>query len=164
MHKRITQARKKLDKAREAFNEAVREIQKTCDHPELGEADYKPLSGGGAFPPLRICLHCAMTEDGWGPGFVVLRDAGASGKGARGKASAESPMRRVRPVRRISREEIYDLRQGLMVVDAHKGPLLRKEATVAEFVDGLTVEQLQERLAASKGNRPRQSQAVHCYD
>lgn len=95
--------------ARAQLDKAVHSAQLKCKHPSLAEA--------AGSPPTRICLCCGMTEDGWGPGYVVLKQDG----------ELTPPG--------ISRDRLYELRVGLMIVDSMKGPLLRKETSVAQLVD-----------------------------
>lgn len=102
----------RAQKARAQFESAVSNEQQVCEHKTLEECDYLPSHHGSSLPPIRVCCDCGITEEGWGPGYVVLK----------GKAHG------------ISRDALYGKRQGLMVNDAHKGPLLRREVTVAQLV------------------------------
>mgnify|MGYP001568327781 CR=1 FL=1 len=111
MKPKLERLRAKIEQARLALEEAVAAEQAVCKHEHLAECDYKPLYEG-ALPPMRMCLSCGMTEDGWGCGYVVLN----------GKASP------------IGRDALYAKRSGLAIQDCHKGRLIRREVTVAELV------------------------------
>lgn len=114
MKKHLDRLQAKAAKANEEFILAVRAEQQTCAHETLAECQYQPsrVVDGYASPPMRVCLDCGIAEEGWGPGYVVLR----------GEA------------RTISRDELYRLRQGITISDDEKGPLLRREVTVAQMV------------------------------
>lgn len=100
--------------AREAkLKDKVKDLQKVCQHRELAEAEYQHMEYGSSLPPIRICLACGLTEDGWHCGHKVL-----VGK----------------PVG-ISRDEVYRLRTGLSVCNHHKGPLIRGEVTLSQLID-----------------------------
>lgn len=119
MDKRITKALKEVSKAQQRLARAVASLQRRCRHSHIAECEYE----GGAWhthEPERICLDCGMTEIGWGPGYQVLK-----------------PMKwsQIATVAKIERNDLYKLRQGIRITDDHKGPLIRKESTVADFVD-----------------------------
>ena len=61
---------------------------------------------------MRVCVDCGLTEDGWGPGYIVLK----------GRAGI------------FPREEIYTQRRGFFVSAEHKGPLIRKEVTIEQLI------------------------------
>jgi hypothetical protein len=117
MNKRIAAKQKRLAVAEMAFIATVRDVQKKCKHKFLAECDYRPSDYGSASPPIRICLDCGLTEEGWGCGFIVLkRDEEFVGK--------------------ISRDKLYSLRKGVIIDSELKGPLLRKECSLAMVIDG----------------------------
>lgn len=111
MKRGILRAKRSRAIARQNYEDVVRWLQSTCKHRRLAEAPYKALTFD-SLPPMRVCLDCGLTEEGWGPGNVVL------------KGSA----------RPIEREAVYSIRCGYMVGDADKGPLLRGETTVQELI------------------------------
>lgn len=106
---RITDAEFTLYAAQRTLAIAVHKEQMACAHDSIAEA--------GGSPPTRICLNCGMTEVGWGPGYKVL--------------TSEGPL----TPPGIPLDELYRLRQGLIVTDAMKGPLIRREVTVADLLD-----------------------------
>jgi hypothetical protein len=93
----------------------VAKVQETCEHPEIREA---PAACG--LEPLRICLHCGMTEIGYGFKVMVKPDA----NGIRWEPA------------HISRNDVYVLRQGATIGTDDQTKLLRKETTVKEIVQG----------------------------
>lgn len=107
--KQILKAMAAVEQAEARLKQVVFDAQSNCTHPDVGEADY----GGSGLPPFRVCLHCGMTEDGWGPGYQVLK--------------FEHP-------RKFGRKELYDMRHGLHIQDHHKGVLIRKERTVQDLL------------------------------
>jgi hypothetical protein len=110
----ITEARAALVRADAHLKRVVARAQKRCTHKQVAECDYH--SGHfSAMPPMRVCCACGLAEDGWGPGYVVLKAVHAL---------------------RITREELYTLREGLYVTDTHKGPLIRHEVTLNQLIDG----------------------------
>jgi hypothetical protein len=112
MRPSIQRALEEKAEAAARLDAAVRRAQKTCRHLDLIEADYLPMYEG-ALPPIRACCSCGMTEDGWGCGYIVLKGR----------------------VHQVSRDLVYQTRQGLHISDDDKGPLLRGETTVAALVD-----------------------------
>lgn len=115
----IERALAALNAAKKTLKSAVATQQKKCKHVKIAECDYVPSNGYGAFVPIRICLSCGMTEEGWGCGYIVLKGTAVP----------------------IDRNELYTKRQGLMILDKHKGPLLRKELTVVDYVNGVEPEE-----------------------
>lgn len=111
MKKHLERLRRNFEKARIALQTAIATEQQTCTHTNLEECIYLPQHIG-ALPPMRVCCDCGLSEEGWGPGYVVL------------KGEAHS----------ISRDVLYRKRQGFVICDEHKGPLLRNEATVAQLI------------------------------
>lgn len=103
------------DIAIQFFNEAVIENQLACNHKNLAECDYYKIAEWlDAHPPIRICLDCCLTEEGWGCGYIVLT----------GKAGS------------IDRDDLFKKRLGKMIMDRDKGHLLRKEVTLSELIKG----------------------------
>lgn len=110
----IQRAADALAAAKIELDRAVARQQKRCQHLDLIECDYQPSRfGGTADAPMRACCTCGMSEEGWGPGYVVLK----------GRAV------------RTDRDEVYRRRLGVKIWDAQKGPLLRNEVTVSQLVD-----------------------------
>lgn len=90
-------------------------MQKECAHSALVEADYVPSTAyTHARPPIRMCTHCGMTEDGWGCGYVVLRGTNV-------------PM--------VERDDIMGARLGLWIWEDIKGPLLRGENALERLIE-----------------------------
>ena len=116
----INSARDTVRAAERRREHVVRMVQIVCPHKEVAECNYRPSDYFDALPPIRICLHCGMTEDGWGCGYLVL-----------GPHHADAAMAR------IDRDELYRLRQGLSITDKHKGPLLRQEVTVDDLISAV---------------------------
>jgi hypothetical protein len=110
----IERKRKALAKAEAELAAMVRYVQKHCNHEKLAECDYNHRETFSSDPPIRICLECGLTEEGWGCGYKVLSAA----------------------VSKIDRKELYRRREGLMITDEMKGPLIRKEVTVDDLIDG----------------------------
>jgi hypothetical protein len=102
----------RVEKARQKYLQTLFDVQLNCTHEHVVEADHKPSIYGGALPPLKVCRTCGMSEDGWGPGYQVLKAAAV----------------------RVPRDTAYSLRRGLMLGNEHKGPLIRRELVVADLV------------------------------
>lgn len=114
MNKNLERLRTKIKNAEEKFRDAVAAAQKVCQHVHLAEADYKPSNGiGYAFPPIRMCLDCGMTEEGWGSGYIALKG---------------------NPIP-IDRKELYIKRAGLILENDDKGPLIRGEVSLADLIE-----------------------------
>lgn len=99
------------------YRQALVSLQSRCVHPQLLECPYQPgrsVGDGGAMPPIRICCTCGMTEEGWGPGYVVLHDS--------------------KQVGTITRSKLYEARRGLMIGDTDKGPIIRRQKTVQQLL------------------------------
>lgn len=105
-----------VEEAENHLLKMVKYVQRRCKHPKIGEAPYQHSEYGASYPEVRVCLHCGMTEDGWGPGFQVLKE--------------DHPIQ-------VSRDEVNQLAIGLRVTDDHKTRLLQKRGTVADFVGEL---------------------------
>ncbi len=108
----INDALERVDEAERVLRREVAAAQSTCRHNTIAEAGYTE-----SCPPMRICLHCGMTEDGWGSGYHVL-------------LNKQEPL----GVPGISRTLLYQLRQGVCINDIDKGPLIRRETTVQQMV------------------------------
>ena len=78
------------DKLENETEELTKKLQKQCKHPVIIETDYVPNDYGAAMPPLRICVVCALEEEGWGCGYQEL--------------DVEKPFKEV------SRDEFYEYR------------------------------------------------------
>ena len=84
-----------------------------CDHNTQGEAPYQEdRYGSHHSPPLRVCMKCGLVEEGWGCGYLVLTNE---------------------PVYNLTRDPVFQLR-SVQIENEDKGPLIRKETTVAELV------------------------------
>ena len=121
MNAKILAKQKRLATVTSQYVSVVRTVQKSCRHKQLAECEYKSFVFGDSLPPIRLCLDCGLTEQGWGCGYKVL----------------------VAPdelIGRIDREKIYALRTGVFITDEKKGPLLRREITVDEIIDGKIIE------------------------
>lgn len=104
------------DLKNELRNEIIKK-QLRCKHLRLAE-----LSGS---PPYRICLNCGMTEEGWGPGYQVLHGVTKSPPKSNG-VKLEIPG--------IHSSDFFALRQGLVVLNHLKGPLIRREVSLRELI------------------------------
>ena len=85
----------RLKEAQTELEDVVNSVQSDCPHVSVAECDYKPSEYFNAQPPMRVCLDCGMSEEGWGCGFKVLRE----------KVIGLTP-------RKISREDLYSVRCG----------------------------------------------------
>jgi hypothetical protein len=117
MNKSILAKQKKAIVAQMALTATVRAVQKKCKHNQQAECDYVPCEFGNSSPPIRICLDCGLTEEGWGCGYKVLKN--------------QDPF-----VGRIGRDKLYQLRFGVMIDSELKGPLIRGESSLDEVIDG----------------------------
>jgi hypothetical protein len=116
MNAKILAKKKRVRAAMLTCAATIADVQKKCKHKELAECEYQTGYFDSAFPPTRVCLSCGLSEDGWGCGYIVL------------KAPDEK-------VGRINRDRLYQLREGLRITEDDKGPLLRKEITLAAMID-----------------------------
>lgn len=59
-------AKSLVDMAKGHFEALVREHQAICPHEDIAECDYQP-EGIITYsqPPIRMCLYCGISEDGW---------------------------------------------------------------------------------------------------
>lgn len=115
MHKSIVSIDKRIAALQATRAARLADLQCTCAHELIAECDYKPSEHGSAQPPIRVCETCGMSEEGWGSGYRVLY-------GDR--------------TREVSRNDLYEMRAGLMIQDRHKGPLGRREVTIEQLVRG----------------------------
>lgn len=88
----------KLAEAQKDLERTVESAQGACEHNNVAECDYKPSEFFNTLPPMRVCLDCGLSEEGWGCGFRVLRE----------KIAGLQP-------RRISREDLYSIRCGTYI-------------------------------------------------
>jgi hypothetical protein len=90
-----------IDRIRQAeieLNIAIIYAQEHCTHGDIAECDYSSSYYRDTFPPIRICLGCGLTEEGWGCGYRTLVE----------RDNQLSP-------RRISRDLLYKLRIGKII-------------------------------------------------
>lgn len=85
----------RLKSAQHELNTVINAVQSDCLHESIAECDYKPSEFFNALAPMRVCLDCGLSEEGWGCGFRILRE----------KVSGLTP-------RKISREDLYSIRCG----------------------------------------------------
>lgn len=106
---KITRAAKKLSAVKESFRTLIKHEQTKCKHEDIAEAS--DMSGA----PVRICLSCGLSEEGWGSGYTVL--------------TCEMP-------RKISSEKLRSLRVGPILYQGSnpQTKFLRKEITKEEYV------------------------------
>jgi len=95
---KINDAIGKVKQADIELNIAVAHAQDKCTHGNIAECDYSSSDYRDTFPPIRICLDCGLTEEGWGCGYRTLVE----------KSSQLSP-------RGISRDMLYKLRIGKFI-------------------------------------------------
>lgn len=93
--KDINQKLAKLRKAQEELDQTIEKVQNECPHDSIAECDYKQMEFFDSLPPLRICLDCGLSEEGWGCGFRVLKE----------KTQGLQP-------RKIARDDLYSIRCG----------------------------------------------------
>jgi len=117
----IVKARQSLKEVSEFLKRTIVDAQINCSHESLAECNYVP-SGTFTYarPPMRVCLNCGLVEEGWGCGYQVLRHKN-----------------NVVGVPPISRDDLYSLREGHIIDNEDKGPLLRKEKTLEDLIRGL---------------------------
>lgn len=108
----VSTARGNLAAAKAALRQAVIEATTTCQHEHIAECAYRPLEHMASLPTQRVCLSCGLSEVGWGCGFLVLK--------------AAAPQR-------VERDDLYRL-STCTIREEHKGPLLRREAGLAETI------------------------------
>lgn len=84
---RVKQAQRELELC-------VLSVQTECNHKDIAECGYSYSDYRDTFSPIRICLDCGITEEGWGCGYKTLI-----------QRDGFSP-------RVISREDLYKLRIG----------------------------------------------------
>lgn len=108
---------KEIERLKARRKDAVKQRQKECGHERLAECSYRHSEYGSSTPEWRICLDCCMTEEGWGPGFIVLASRGNIGPA------------------KIERGDVYQMRRGLHVDDKMKGPLIRREVTLWQLIE-----------------------------
>lgn len=107
---KIVEQFEKYTQAKQEFEDIVQQEQIKCSHDYIAELDC------GSSPPMRVCLSCGITEDGWGCGFILLKNKTELG------------------VPSIKRDAFFELRQGYYLRESLKGPLLRREVTIADLI------------------------------
>lgn len=98
MDKKLLEIRNEIIKLREEksligvrIEKLTAELQDGCDHTSVIETNYTPETPlFYAQPPRRICLICAIEEDGWGCGYKILREE---------------------PIRIVTKKEFYTYRE-----------------------------------------------------
>lgn len=71
---KIHKLEEELNSLKKRINKEIDSLQDKCSHKNIAEAGYIPSSyWRKATPPIRICLDCGLTEDGWGCGYKILR-------------------------------------------------------------------------------------------
>lgn len=126
---KIANLNKRIVDLKTKHEQVVKEVQKACAHPAVGECYYRQFESGGSMSPARVCLRCGLSEYGWN--FYVLRigrplvpGPGIAGLGALAKT-----------VHHMDREDLYKRRQGLLVHGRDQGPLARGEITIQQLID-----------------------------
>lgn len=84
-----------LKAAQSELSAVISYVQNKCNHTNIAECDYQPSEFFNALAPMRVCLDCGLSEEGWGCGFQVLRE----------KVAGLTP-------RKISRDDLYAIRCG----------------------------------------------------
>lgn len=107
----ISAARDAVQNAKENLRGVTYVVTSVCTHSTVGEAPYHSTDYA-TFPPVRVCMHCGLVEQGWGCGYVVL----------------ENDL-----VLNLTRDQVYDLRT-VQIEQEDKGPLLRKEITLNQML------------------------------
>jgi hypothetical protein len=87
-----------IHKAEKMLKKVIESVQDDCKHENIAECDYHPSEYGYSSLPLRVCLDCGVSEEGWGCGFRVLVE----------KQKGLSP-------RQISRDDLYSVRCGKFI-------------------------------------------------
>lgn len=85
----------RLKSAQYDLDVVINSVQAECKHEHVAECDYQPSEFFNALPPMRVCLECGLSEEGWGCGFKVLKE----------KIQGLSP-------RQINRKDLYSIRCG----------------------------------------------------
>lgn len=112
----INEKLKALRRAQADLKQVVKAAQIKCDHSDIAQAEH-----ASGHVPVRICLSCGLTEDGWGCGYRVLRHPSDSGYEI--------------GVPPISSDALCRLRQGFIVKNTHRTQLLRKLKTIEELIN-----------------------------
>lgn len=106
----INDALAEVKKARRELDKTVIKYQCACSHEHKAECN-------STSPPVRMCLSCGLSEDGWGSGFHVLKHS---------DTDLSLPI--------LSYDAWLGSRVGLYIKDHHKGPLIRKEITLHQLI------------------------------
>lgn len=85
----------RLKSAQYDLDTVINSVQAECKHNHVAECDYQPSEFFNSLAPMRVCLDCGLSEEGWGCGFQVLKE----------KTTKLSP-------RKISRQDLYSIRCG----------------------------------------------------
>jgi hypothetical protein len=114
----LAQAKADLQEAERVFRKKVAAAQKRCSHQALVECDYEETPVlGGCLRPWRCCQRCGISEEGWGCGYLLLKEPEEC------------------QIQSVSRQRLFAMCEGLRIHEDTKGPLLRRETTVRELID-----------------------------
>lgn len=76
------------------YNDLLKRVQATCEHPLVAECDYRSEGHFNyAEPPRRICEVCGVHEPGWGAGWQIFKHTTHT--------------------RRVSRDQLFSMRREL---------------------------------------------------
>lgn len=118
MNTELAELEESINLLRSEYKMLLIEVQATCSHEHVVERDYFKIAPWmDAHRPVRICKECGLCEEGWGCGYIVIKN----------------PV----TVERIGRDMEYHYCRGKRIFDADKGPLLRKEKSVIELLGHL---------------------------
>lgn len=104
------------------FKQSVLQYQVVCKHEHQAECEYQPGYFLSSLGPMRVCLDCGLSEDGWGPGYKVLTDD------------------KQKSFQKIERNLLYKRRHGLRITNDMKGALIRKESNVKKLIEEKLIE------------------------
>lgn len=102
-----------LDKVRAALITSIYAHQLKCEHKHIAEAPWEQSQWSSSTPEERICLHCGLSEIGWGIGFQTLKHK--------------------YPVS-ITRDDLRQLWRGMRLTEEKKCRILRKEFTLTDLI------------------------------
>jgi hypothetical protein len=72
-NKEIQLAQNRLAEAQAFYKSTIEAEQALCKHERVGECEWKDETWFSyAKPPLRVCLDCGISDEGWGSGYKVL--------------------------------------------------------------------------------------------
>jgi len=112
-NKNIVEAIKSLDEHTARFQNEIIYHQRQCKHERTAECEHKKL-WGDILPPMKVCLECGLSEQGWGSGYLILKAT---------------------PEEMLDRDDLYKLRVGAYIRDEDKGPIMRREITLEEAIE-----------------------------